>query len=167
LTTWILDSCDIYRDGGSYNAVLRGPPSSTIAVFLEVVSWDHPTEPRNYKRVWIDDGEIPGPSGTHMGFHQTETVELLERMKNADVSHVSIESQERFTQMRKALSLMVTVNNEAEHGISLGTTRSSTGIGIGLLIGLSIGLGIAYVTRSITHAILAILSHLSEDDAPE
>jgi hypothetical protein len=43
-------------------------------------------------------------------------------------------------------------------------TRSSYGIGLGLLIGLALGFGLAYVTRSITHAILAILSHLSEND---
>jgi hypothetical protein len=45
--------------------------------------------------------------------------------------------------------------------------RSSYGIVFGLLIGLSLGLGFAYVARSITHAILAVLSHLSENDAPK
>ena len=121
--------------------MLRDTTSSSIAVFLEVVSWDHPTEPRNYKCVWLNDGEIPDSSGTCMVFHKTKTADLLDQMRNVDVSLASIEAQERFSQMNNALSLMISVNNEAEQGINLGTMAFAWIIdGLGCAIALSMPL---------------------------
>ena len=141
MTTSILDSCDIYRDGGSYGAVLRDPSSTAIAIFLEVVPWDLPTEPSNYECVWRNDGEIPDPSGTCFRFHENETVELLDWMRNADVSNASIESKERFSEMYNALSLMIRVSNETGQGINLGTIAFAfANGGVGCAIALSMPL---------------------------
>ncbi len=77
-----------------------------------------------------------------------------------------LEAKALLEKAQSAIPIIATITMSISMALPLAVlTHSSSGIGFGLLIGLSLGFGIAYVTRSITHAIIAILSHLSDDDA--
>ncbi|HEY6724727.1 MAG TPA: hypothetical protein VI197_11890 [Polyangiaceae bacterium] len=62
---WQLISCDIWRDGGSYSAVLANG-SSNIALWLQVSPWDR-LEARSYAGLFLSQGSDPTLKSNRLG----------------------------------------------------------------------------------------------------
>ena len=59
---WKLDSCDIYRYGGSLGAVLS-QGTKHVSLFLQIVPWDKPPKICQYRSLWVSEGQIPDCHG--------------------------------------------------------------------------------------------------------
>ena len=81
---WNLEFCDIFRDGGSLGAVIS-QGTKRVSLFLEVVPWERPDEPRRYRSLWVSDGEIPDRWGEEVPARSESEREWLARLQN-DVS---------------------------------------------------------------------------------
>jgi hypothetical protein len=121
MTTWKLDWCDVYRDAGSYGAVVRDSENQQIALMVEVMTWDHPTEPRNYRCIWEKNGEIPDSSGTRIEFTSNEFQILWSALSKLSKDDSSEESRNRFSEMLEILKERLDLAEKGVSGISLGT----------------------------------------------
>jgi hypothetical protein len=106
----ILQSCDIYRDGGSYGCVLAETDGHCIAIFLEVEPWDSPLEPRRYRCLWIQNGEIPGSDGLQIAIDTIEFLHWRNVLLSADATKADDNSRSRFLEMLAACSLEKAAN---------------------------------------------------------
>ena len=68
---WKLESCGIYRDGGSLGAS-HSDGTKYVSLFLNVQWWDRPPVEMQYKSLWVSEGKIPRNHGEEV-FAGSET----------------------------------------------------------------------------------------------
>lgn len=85
---WRLLSADIWRDGGSYSAVLESD-GRRVALWLQVLHWDHPSEVR-HGALYVSCGNDPErrearvpPLGEHAWFEVLRDADAREASENA------------------------------------------------------------------------------------
>ena len=90
---WRVKQCDIYRDGGSYGAVLERD-GRHFSLFLKVAPWDHPSERNGYLNLWVSEGELPdaqGESCTSGSAEERRWYEIIKRALTHECDDTTLE----------------------------------------------------------------------------
>jgi hypothetical protein len=99
---WRLIDCTIYRDGGSYGAVLeRGP--ARVALLLQVGPWDHPAE-RRYEGLFLSAGDAPTRKERRLEPGGEEEGRWSEVLAACDTRQAQGEARARLRELLAALS---------------------------------------------------------------
>jgi hypothetical protein len=99
---WRVKWCDIYRDGGSYGAVLERD-SSLFSLFLDVAPWDHPSQRNGYRNLWISEGELPDAQGQCCESGSADERRWYEILKHASTHECNDTTLERLPELIREL----------------------------------------------------------------
>lgn len=98
-----LITCGIYRDGGSYGCVLADATGNHFSLFLEVVPWDNPKEPRAYETLWLSNEDIPDSHGESLAIDSSDYIRWRDIARVARIETSPPAAQSRFGEMIAAM----------------------------------------------------------------
>ena len=95
MTLSSLLSCDIYRDGGSLEAVWQTDEGKEWVLTLRIDSWDHPNDPKTYQLYRGRLKELKPHERIEKG--SAEHLQIMELIRNWKVPESGIPETDRFS----------------------------------------------------------------------
>lgn len=114
--------CDIYRDGGSYGAVVADGERRT-ALFLEIHRQHRSHVFHSYGALWVAEGELPSVGTHRVATHAVAERDWLEVLLKLDTSDATQNSRDLLARMIAAMSSAPRFDEPSGHSteIALGT----------------------------------------------